>query len=161
MKAELGTLAISLVVAMSTCSFSVWSYDKASPEERAAFLTKEAARLASKASIRQQDFAHVVQLRPNANSRAVDVQILLSTGLDDAGNGRGRDERLQRACADYVRSPLKKNDVEVSVILRTARGAISTTDMQDAQKVIGRSASVASFKLTPGACERVLAEARD
>ncbi|MEZ5954949.1 MAG: hypothetical protein R3C13_11675 [Hyphomonas sp.] len=157
MKAELGMLAISLVVGMSTCSFSVWSFDKASPEERVAFIGKEALKLAGKASIRQQDFARIVQVNPHGNARSVDVQVLLPAGLSGAGNGQSRDERLRKACADYVRTPLKKNDVEVGVVLRTARGVLSTSDMQNPQKVIGNSSAVASFKLTPDACERVLA----
>ena len=80
MKAELATLAVSLLVGMSTCSVSVWSYDKASPEDRIAFLTKEALKLGGRTSVRQQDFARIFDVRPNANARTVSVQQESSRG---------------------------------------------------------------------------------
>ncbi|HPE48466.1 MAG TPA: hypothetical protein PLR76_08720 [Hyphomonas sp.] len=156
MKAELATLAVSLLVGMSTCSVSVWSYDKASPEERVAFLTKEALKLAGRNSVRQQDFARIFDVRPNANARSVSVQILLSGALDKSGSNSNRNTLLRRACADYVRSPLRKNKVEVGVVLRSATGVLSMADMKDPYKVMNHSSSAASFRMTPQACERAL-----
>ncbi len=155
MKYALIVAALFAGLALGTCSIKVWHFDKASPAEQQAFLSREGLKLARKPSILQQEFSRIIAIRIAKNNRAVDIHVLLELDMGAAQRSSlAKEERLQLACADYNRSPLSKAGIEATTHLRrpASRAAALPASKTKSEQAMVNSTVVDSFKLTPTTC---------
>lgn len=149
--------AFFCLVGMSTCTISIWSYDKASNAERATFIEKETMKLARKRSVRQTLLSRIFEVQGNGSSRTGEVQILLD--VFDGDNFRSsiaKKERIQSACKDYLRTGLAHNEISTTVVLRRATSSIKMDGSATAYDIKQRSQVLDRYKLTPDICKQEL-----